>query len=110
MKVVDVSIAGAVYSMPVDFDAMEQIAEKVGDPFEIALGMTRGKQLTALQMVETIAIGVRLAGCALERKEIGKAIVAAGAQDYLKTASTYIISIVSGGPAVPTATGKKKAK
>jgi hypothetical protein len=110
MTTVDVSLGGQVYSMPASFAAMEQIAEKVGDPFRLALAMKSGHMLTAIQTIDAIAIGVRLAGCKLERAEIGQEIVSKGAQEFLKTASNYVIAVVSGGPAVPLQPSKKKQK
>lgn len=110
MRTVDVGLGGDVYAMPVSFAAMEQIAERVGDPFGLAIGMTKGEILTAVQTVDTITIGARLAGCKLERSRIGELIVEAGAQDVLQVASAYIIALVSGGPAIPTTSKKKTSK
>jgi len=110
MRTVDVSLAGEVYEMPVSFAAIAQISERVGDPFALALSMTKGQTLTAIQTVDTITVGARLAGCKLERAEIGEEIVKVGAQDFLKVASSYIIAVVSGGPAVPAGASKKKAR
>lgn len=108
MTTVDVSLGGQVYSMPASFAAMEQLSEKVGDPFRLALGMKAGQILTSIQTIDAIVIGAKLAGCKLERAEIGEEIVRKGAQDYLKTASNYVIAVVSGGPAVPLQPSKKK--
>lgn len=110
MRTVDVSLAGAVYAMPVSFAAIEKVASRVGDPFALSLGMTRGETLSLLQTVETIAIGASLAGCKLTREEVGQAITEAGAQDFLKVASSYVIALVSGGPSAPMVGAKKKGR
>lgn len=110
MKTFQVELAGQCYAMPVSFAAIEAVATSVGDPFKLALGMTRGETLSAVQTVDAIAIGAGLAGCKLTRHEVGQAIVEAGAQDFLKIASAYVIALVSGGPSAPTTNAKKKGR
>ena len=110
MRTVNVTLRGQVYAMPVSFAAIPELAEKVGDPFKIAAGMTRGEMLTLAQTIETVIVGARLAGCQLERDDIGQEIIDTGAQDYLAVASRYLIDVVSGGPAIPSTSKKKQGK
>lgn len=110
MRTVEVSLAGVVYSMPVNFAASMQISEQVADPFKLAIGLANGVMLTAPQVVQVITVGVRCAGCQLERDQIGDQIVDAGMQDFLTIAAKYIVSLVSGSPAVPATGTKKKRK
>lgn len=108
MRTVEVTIDGAVWSMPVNFAASMQLTEQVGDPLKLAISLAKGEMLTVVQVGLIIACGVRCAGCQLERDEICDAIIEAGAQDYIQPAAKYVVSIVSGSPKVPVSGTKKK--
>ena len=108
MKSVGVTVAGSAYEMPISFAAIEQINERVGDPFALASQMTKGQLLSLVQTVDVIALGARLGGCKLERAEIGQAIVEAGAQTYLGIATSYLLALMSGQPAAPVTERSKK--
>lgn len=112
MRTVEATIEGKVYSMPVGFAASMKVHEHefLGDPFKLSTRLAQGDPLTLQQVIAIITIGVRCAGCQLEDEAIGDAIIERGAQDFIIPAAKYVVSLVSGAPAVPVIEGKKKTK
>lgn len=111
-RTVEATICGTVYSMPVGFAASMKVHEHefLGDPFKLSTRLAEGERLTLKQVIAIITIGVRCAGCQLEDEAIGDDIIDRGAQDFILPAAKYVVSLVSGSPALPVLDGKKKQK
>lgn len=108
MKSVEVTLDGKVYQMPVNFNALDQVDEYAGDPLKMAIGLANGGMLTAAQVIKVIIAGARCGGCTVDRTKLGDWIRDQGIQEFMLTASTYVIDLASGSPAVPLTDTKKK--
>ena len=109
-KAVEVTLNGTVWRMPASYKASKEVAERVGDPLQMALRAhaTGTVDMTTEQVVDIIAIGVRHAGCSLVRDDIGEAIIDGGLVEYVRAAGEYIGAFVAGGPEKQAAVAKKK--
>lgn len=109
-RTVKVTLNGTDWNMPVSFAVSKEIAEQIGDPLKLAIESHRTGTVpfSSGQVVKTISIGVRAAGCGLSEDAIGEAIFEVGLVEYLQVASEYIGAMVSGGPEKTVAAGGKK--
>lgn len=109
-RTVTVELNGTAWNMPASYAASREVAEKVADPLSMAVKsyQTGSMDLDTEQVVDIVAIGVRLAGCSLGRDAIGEAIIEGGLVNYLSVVGEYIGAMVSGGPEKQAAAGKKK--
>jgi hypothetical protein len=111
-KTVSVTLNGTTWAMPASYAASREIAAAVGDPLQLAISAHQkgAVDFTVDQVVDVIAIGVRLAGCSLPRDKIGEAIFEDGLINFVGLAGEYIGTLVSGGPEKAIPVGKKKAR
>lgn len=109
-RTVTVELNGTAWNMPASYAASREVAEKVADPLAMAVDSykTGTMNLTTEQVIDIIAIGVRLSGCSLGRDAIGEAIIEGGLVNYLSTVGEYVGAMVSGSPEKQSAAGKKK--
>ena len=99
-KTVECTINGTTWHMPASYRASRDVAAKVGDPLQMAIDAhkTGNINLGMEQVIDLIAIGVRHAGCGLDRDSIGEAIMDGGLVNYVQVAGEYIGAMVAGGP------------
>ena len=104
-KTVACNLNGTTWQMPASYKASRDVAAKVGDPLQMAIEAhkTGNINLGMEQVIDLIHIGVRHAGCSLERDAVGEAIMDGGLVNYVQVAGEYIGAMVAGGPekAVP---------
>ena len=86
------------YQLKSTWDSSVELAEKVGDPLQMAFNINKGTQvLTAVQVVNTIWIGLKAAGEKLTVSEVGVLCHSNGLIDYMTAAGEYIIDTVTQG-------------
>jgi hypothetical protein len=107
MRTVEVTLAGKVYAMPVDFEASMRLHEKGVDPLKLSSTLASNEGMTLVQVLSIIIAGVRGAGCQLPDKAIGDEIIERGPHDFMLPAAKYVVALVSGAPKVPVGDTKK---
>lgn len=110
-KHVSYKLAGVSYDMPATYKVAREIGRQVGDPLEMAIKAEKGEiPWTVESVIDIVSIGVKAAGCALDRDDIAEEIIEQGIPSALEAAAQLIGFIVAGGPAKPIRgqSGKKR--
>lgn len=107
-RTVKVKLNGATFEMPATYRASREIAEQVGDPIRMAMDSAAGKLAwTQENVIDILFIGVKNAGCTLERDVVAEHIVDMGLADAGKVAGDYVFALITGEPERPVDSKKK---
>ena len=108
-RTVTVKIDGKAYHMPASYAASREIAETVADPLMMAVNdVEYGPASWGTEnIIDIIYIGLRYAGCDLDRDDVGEEVVKGGVVVYMKIAAQYVAALVAGGPEKPAPRQKK---
>ncbi len=86
------------YQLKSTWESSQELAEKVGDPLQLAFSIKNGVQVfTSEKMVRTIWIGLKAAGEKLSYSEVGSLCHKYGLVDYMVVAGDYVIDTVTQG-------------
>jgi hypothetical protein len=110
-KTVGYKMAGVKYEMPASYKVAREIGRIVGDPLEMAVKAEKGEiPWTVESVIDIVSIGLKAAGCEMDRDDVADEIIEQGIPGALEAAAQLIGQIVAGGPAKPIrgASGKKR--
>ncbi len=95
---VSVRFGADEYQLKTTWESSIELAEKVGDPLQMAFSIKNGVQVfNTDKMVRTIWIGLKAAGEKLSFTEVGTLCHEYGLVDYMVVAGDYVIDTVTQG-------------
>lgn len=99
-RTVHVKVGGVDYHMPVSYAVSKEIADRVGDPLQMALETRRtgSVNFTIDQIVTIIEIGIRHSGFNKGEDALGDEMMEDGLAAFIGVAAEYIGALIGGGP------------
>lgn len=107
MRTMSVTVAGSVYTLPVNFKAISLINARGCDPWQVFVRYSLGNALSLLEIINILIGGMLAGGAKIDADDMADTMVDEGAAQWHNLARDYVMRLCDGKSEQPDAAGDK---